>query len=157
MAARKALPNDHHVLRFASLARRVVHADGTVGGPSPAAFSLSASDKGGLSVTWVEYFGKMDHATRGLAAAAHRESLDSKKLPSQGVFAWALNSDILQAGNEYRKTLRVVHDPVEGNDGHSEVRRFTDEDLDLLEFMSTDVFKHFIAVKDMDIPVSTPA
>lgn len=153
MPARKTLPDQDHVMRFASWSKQIIDPDTEVSsGPSPAAFELRASDEGGLSVTWVEYFGAFGPETRASAAAAHRETLKEKRLPPKAIFAWAEVAAIKQAGDEYRKGLRVVHDPVDGNPGHAEIRHFTDEDLDLLDYMSSAVFTEFATVKNMGVP-----
>lgn len=153
MPARKALPDGDHVMRFASSSKRFVDPDTDErSGPTPAAFAIRASDEGGLSVTWIEHFGDFSAATRGKAAAAHRETLKEKKLPPNAIFAWADVAAIKEAGAGYDKGLRVVHAPVPGNDGHSEIRHFSDEDLDLLDHLSSSVFVEYAAVKDMDIP-----
>ncbi|MDR7153281.1 hypothetical protein J2W40_000075 [Sphingobium xenophagum] len=152
MAARKALPDEDHVMRFAPQSRQIIGPDGERGGPSPAAFELREADKGGLSVTWVEYFGGFDRASRSAAAAAHRETLREKRLPASAIFAWAKVAEIKAAGKVYRKAIRVVHDPVPGNVGHAEIRHFTDDDLDLLEYMASDVFTNYDRVNAMDIP-----
>jgi hypothetical protein len=152
MPARKALPDDDHVMRFASRSKRVVDSEGKCFGPSPAAFAIRTTDEGGLSVTWVEYFGTLNEASRASAAAAYRQTLRDKRLPSEAIFAWAQVSVIKRAGAEYRKGLRVVHDPVDGNPAHAEIRHFNDEDLDLLEYMASDVFRDYVVVRDMNIP-----
>lgn len=113
---------------------------------------MRAEDKGGLSVTWVEHFGDFGQSARAMAAAAHRETLREKKLPPNAIFAWAAVVEIKRAGDEYRKGVRVVHDPVDGNPGHSEIRHFSDEDLDLLDYMSSEVFVDYEVVKAMGIP-----
>lgn len=153
MAARKALPDDHHVMRFVSLSKQIIDPDtGESSGPSPAAFEMREADKGGISVTWVEYFGTFGPGARASAAAAHRQTLREKKLPARAIFTWAQVSEIKAAGREYRKSVRVVHDPVPDNPGHAEIRHFTDDDLDLLDYLSSDVFVEYEKVQSMDIP-----
>ena len=153
MPARKALPDTDHVMRFASQSKRFVDPDTEeFSGPTPAAFAIRSVDEGGLSVTWVEHFGEFSAATRGVAAAAHRESLNDKRLPKNAIFAWANVASVKAAGVAYSKGLRVVHAPVAGNDGHAEIRHFSDEDLDLLDHLSSSVFVEYEVVKDMDIP-----
>jgi len=94
----------------------------------------------------------MNRATRAAAAVAHRASLKSKSLGKQAIFAWAKVSDVVAAGLEYDRELRVVHDPVDGNPGHAEVRRFTDDDLDLLDYFATEVFQDYETVAAMNLP-----
>jgi hypothetical protein len=153
MVARKALPDDHHVMRYVPRSKQFIDDDENCLGPSPAAFAIRQDDEGGLSVTEVEHFGSMNPSSRALAAAAYRDSLHSKKLGATAVFAWAAVGDIRRAANGYEKTVRIVHAPVDGNPAHAEIRHFTGEDLDLLEYFATDVFNQFETVAAMDIPI----
>lgn len=155
MVARRALSDHHHVMRYVPPSKRFVSSEGDLLGPAPAGFAIRDSDKGGLSVTEVEHFGEMSARCRSIAAFAHRESLDSKKISNNAIFAWSQIADAKSAGQKYNKTLRVVHDPVDGNPGHAEIRHFTDEDLDLLDHFATDVFKEYEIVADMNVPART--
>lgn len=152
MAARRPLSDEHHVLRYISATKRFVDEHGTRLGPGPASFVLREDDKGGLSVTEVEYYGPMSSASRRVAATAYRESLESKKIGAQAIFAWARVEKIRDASLSFNKKVRIVHDPVTGNPGHAEVRHFSDEDLELLEHFSSDVFKEYEIVADMNLP-----
>jgi len=153
MVARRAVADEHHVLRYAPKSKRFLHPETAEPlGISPAAFAIRPGDEGGLSVTEVEHYGAMSADTRRLAAAAFRESQPSRKLGAQAAFAWARVSVIKAIGTEYGKGIRVVHSPVDGNPGHAEMRHFTDDDLDLLDFFATDVFSEYEVVADMGIP-----
>jgi len=121
-------------------------------GPAPGAFAIRDEDKGGLSVTEIEHFGDMTAEARALAAAAHRATTRSKKLGPTAIFAWAAIGEVKSAAQGYNKAVRVVHDPVDGNSGHAEIRHFSDDDLDLLDHFATDVFRDFAVVSSMDIP-----
>lgn len=121
-------------------------------GPGPGAFALREDDAGGLSVTEVEYFGTLSPVTRRAAAVAHRESLASKSVGKQAIYAWAQVAKVKHAAAIYGKSVRVIHDPVDGNPGHAEIRHFTDEDLDLLEHFATDVFHEYETVAEMNLP-----
>lgn len=152
MVARKALSDHHHVMRYVPAGRRFVDADGNRLGPGAGAFALRADDKGGLSVTEIEIFGPMGAEARSAAAVAYRSTLPSKRVGAEAIFAWASVESVKDAGGQYGKQLRVVHDPVVGNDGHAEIRHFTDEDLDLLEFFSGSVFSSYSTVASMCLP-----
>ncbi|WP_155006368.1 hypothetical protein [Sphingomonas hengshuiensis] len=141
------------MMRYISAAKRWVHPDTLErGGPSLAGFKLREEDNGGLSVTEVEYFGDFSYETRAAAAVAHRHALQSKKLGSQAIFAWAKVDDVIAAGTIYGKKLRIVHDPVAGNPGHAEVRHFKDDDLDILDHFASNVFVEFAVVAEMGLP-----
>ena len=131
-------------MRFASKSKQIIDPDTLAcSGLSPAAFALREDDNGGLSVTWIEYFGSFGPQEIALAANAHRLAQLSKSLPPSGVFAWAKVTKIKQAALGFRKSLRVVHDPIDGNEAHAEIRHFTDEDLDLLDHFASDVFVEY--------------
>lgn len=152
MVARKALNDEHHVMRFIPASKQFVAEDGTQLGPALAGFTLREEDEGGLSVTEVEYFGEMSVEARRAAAVAHRESLTSKKVGAKAIYAWAQVGQIRKAGEAYDKKIRVVTDPVPGNDAHAQVRHFTDDDLDLLDHFATKVFVAYEVVADMELP-----
>jgi hypothetical protein len=155
MAARKPIPDDHSVMRFAQLSKHIIDPDtGKSVGVSPAAFALGPEDKGGLSVTWVEHFGPNSSGTRVKAALAYRESLKSKHLGAAGAFVSATVGNIKKAAVPFKKNVRVVHDPVPGNQGHAEIRRFNDDDLELLEHLSADVFGDIEYIGAMNLPKS---
>jgi hypothetical protein len=152
MAAKKALPDAHHVMRFASKQKRFIHPDTLEPmGPSPAAFALREGDEGGVSVVEVEHFGAFDLASRRSAAIAHRNTTRDKKLGPQAIFAWAKVVDVVGAGKKYGKALRVVSAPVDGNPAHAEIRHFAPEDIDILDYYATDVFQEWCTVKDLSL------
>ena len=153
MVARKALPNDDHVMRFVPKARQ--HRDPETDqfiGLTAQAMELREEDNGGLSVTWVEHYGSYGVLAKRRAAIAFRESLKTKRIGGEAVFATAQVKSIIDAGAGYNKSIRVVHDPVSGNPGHAEVRHFTAEDLRLLEVLATEVFIDIDKVMNMNLP-----
>jgi len=116
------------------------------------AFTIRESDEGGLSVTWIEYYGVKNIDSKRCAAIAFRASLDSQRLGGEGVFASAKVDDILKAGREFEKPLRVVHDPVPQNPGHAQIRQFSDDDLMLLDVLATEVFSEIDRVSTLNLP-----
>jgi len=121
-------------------------------GLTPQAMELREEDKGGLSVTWVEYYGSYGIPAKRDAAIAFREALATKHIGSKAVFATAQVQSIVDASSNYRKSIRVVHDPVTGNPGHAEVRHFTDDDLGLLDHLAADVFTEIDKIADLKLP-----
>ena len=119
---------------------------------TPQAMALRGEDQGGLSVTWVEHFGKYGQSSKRSAAIAYREALRTKHIGGEAVFATAQVKFIVNAGQSYGKSVRVVHDPVEGNPGHAEVRRFTDDDIRLLDHLATEIFVVIDKVVDLNLP-----
>lgn len=153
MIARRAIPDDDHVSRFVPKNRqdRDPETD-EFRGLTIAACQLRTTDNGGLSVTWIEHFGPYGQQAKRDAAVAYRASLSSGKLPPQAAFAYAEVSRIKAAARQFDKAVRVVWDPVEGNPGHAEVRHFADDDLRLLDLLSTETFIDPDFVREMNLP-----
>ena len=153
MIVRRAVPDDDHVSRYVPNNRQ--HRDDDTGeflGLTLAGFKLRPDDEGGLSVTWIERFGPFGPQAKRLAATAYRESQASKKLGKTALFAYARVAEIKAAADDYGKGVRVVTDPVDGNEGHAQVRHFTDDDLRLLELLATEVFGDVDFIADMNLP-----
>lgn len=153
MIARRAIPDDNHVSRFVPYMQQDRDPDtDEFRGLTIAACRLRRTDNGGLSVTWIENFGPYGRQAKHDAAVAFRASLKSRKLPPQAAFAYAEVARIKAAADQFDKSVRVVWDPVEGNQGHAEVRHFTDDDCRLLDLLSTEVFVEPDIVRDMGLP-----
>lgn len=152
MIARRALPDDDHVSRYIPKNRQ--HRDDTDQylGLSLAGFALRPEDRGGLSVTWIERFGEYGPKAKRAAAVAYRESQDSKRIGKTALFAYAEVAKIKKAAVDYGKAVRIVTDPVDGNEGHAQVRHFTDDDLRLLELLASEVFGEVDFVGDLNLP-----
>ena len=153
MVARKAIPDEDHVSRFAPYSRqfRDPETDELIG-LAAAACAIRESDEGGLSVNWIEYYGKYGTASKKSAAVAFRSTLSNQKLPPKGAFGYANVGRIRKSCEAVGRKVRVVHAPIEGNDGHAEIRHFSDDDFGLLEELSTNVFGDCDIVKNMNLP-----
>jgi hypothetical protein len=92
----------------------------------PAAFELR-EDEDGLSVTWLQHFGNGRGQHLPLAADAVRRTTTSGKLQPQSAFAIATVLSIKEVGIDHDLKLRILQDPVDGNAGHSEIRRYPHE------------------------------
>lgn len=155
MAARKPLPNTDHVARYVPPSKQ--HRDVDTGEFLQLGFQslmLRDEDQGGLSVTWIEYFGPKNPQSKAIAAAAYRATLPSGKLSQKGLFATANVQALLDTGREFSKSLRVVHDPVDHNHGHAQVRQFSEEDIELLGVLADTIFAEIDFVSDMGILTS---
>ena len=115
------------------------------------AFLVRPSDKGGLSLTWVEHYGTKSSATYSIAASHFRDSLEKKKLPAQTYFAIGQAGDIRKVAATYSKRIRIIHAPDGSNTGHVELRRFTDEDRRLLDALALEVFTEHIALTQLTL------
>jgi hypothetical protein len=92
----------------------------------PAAFELR-DDEESLSVTWLQHFGADRSQHLPQAADAFRKTTTSKKLQAQSAFAIATVASIKEAGGRHDLKLRILEDPISGNTGHSEIRRYPHE------------------------------
>ncbi|MGA9581766.1 MAG: hypothetical protein WBR13_07345 [Allosphingosinicella sp.] len=106
---------------------------------APQAFSLS-DDEDGLSVTWLQRFGLDRPVHLPLAAEAFRQSIPSQRLSAKSAFAIGKVSSILERGRQHGSKLRVVQDPIDGNAGHAEIRRYPRELGLLQEALANEVF-----------------
>lgn len=152
MVARRPLPKTDHVMRYVPKARQERDDDDVFLGLALGAFMLGANDRGGMSVTWIEWFGPFGTETKKQAAMAFRASLESKKLGATAVFATAKVESVLAAGEAFSKPLRVVYDPVPGNPAHAEIRHFDQDDLELLDFLAIGIFTDIDHVADLNLP-----
>jgi hypothetical protein len=115
---------------------------------APAAFAL-ALDEDGLSVTWLQQFGTGRAVHMRPAAEAFRSSIPSKKLSGKSAFAIATAGDVLAEGKKNSHKLRILHDPVDGNEGHTEIRRYPAE-MGLLQLaLATETFRERYLYQDI--------
>ena len=155
MVARRPLPDSDHIARFVPFNKQYRHPDtGELLGLTAAAFAIRNDDRGGLSSTWIEFFGEKSAESIASAAVAFRESQPSKKLGKQSLFAIAAISQAKADALLFKKSIRVVHDPVPGNPGHAEVRHFDDDDLELLEYFARETFSEYHLTRDIEFPDS---
>jgi len=139
-------------MRYVPFGRQVRDPDtGEFIGITNKAFEIRAADKGHLSLTWVEYYGDKSAETLGIAASAFRDSLDDKKLATKAYFAIGQAGLTRETANAHGKAIRIVHAPDGPNEGHVELRRFSDDDVKLLEALALDVYSEHVAVKDLKL------
>jgi hypothetical protein len=123
------IPPDHHVLRHCRQ-RDLKEENGVIRGVFPHAFE---PDDDGISVTWMEYFG--GSPAEQLVAA--RAAMDrGRKLRVSNRLAKLNVGAILAASNAIKRTLSVIHDPIEQplekeNLGHSLIQGIGNDDDDL--------------------------
>lgn len=106
---------------------------------APSAFAL-ADDEESISITWLQCFGLDRSAHLPKAAEAFRLSIPSQTLSAKGAFAIAHVAEVIAAGKDHGLKLRVVQDPVDGNAGHAEIRRYPREMGLLQTMLATQVF-----------------
>lgn len=147
MARGDALPDSDEVTRWVKPKLLGRDDDGNVvvdgkGRPRlifPQAFELR-DDEESLSVTWLQHFGATRAVHLPLAADAFRQTTDSGKLQANSAFAIAEVRRIKEAGTAHDTKLRILLDPIDGNSGHSEIRRFPRELSSLHSVLADEVF-----------------
>ena len=105
----------------------------------PAAFELR-EDEDSLSVTWLQHFGngRVQHLPK--AAEAFRKSTNSGKLQAHSAFAIAGVASIKETGASHDSKLRILEDPIDGNPGHTEIRRYPREMSELQVVLAAETF-----------------
>lgn len=146
----KTIPDHNYLMRFVPYKQQLrdPETDEFLGIVNTA-FSLRPSDKGGISLTWVEYYGQKGSATYGIAASAFRDTLESKRLSSKVYFAIGNAGKTRETAANYGKRVRLVHAPDGANKGHVELRRFTDDDRRLLDAFVMEVYIEHVSVMDL--------
>jgi len=151
------LPDDHHVCRYVPNQRQ--HRDFDTGqliGVLTTAFDLRPQDKGGLSVTWVEFFGPKTTATLKQAADAYRKCTRSKKLTPSAAFAVGNVLAIKKASAVAGKPARVLHEQTKCNAAHAAIRRLDNDQIEVLDAIAQQAFGE-IADRDGSIVCLSPA
>jgi hypothetical protein len=105
----------------------------------PAAFEMR-DDEDSLSVTWLQHFAADRAQHLPLAAEAVRETTDSKRLQPKSAFAIAKIAEIKETGAKFDMKFRILEDPVIGNTGHSEIRRYPHEMGELQTILAAETF-----------------
>lgn len=59
---------------------------------------------------------------------------------------------VLNAGEAFANALRLVYDPVPGSPGHAEVRHSDDSDLELADFLASDVSTDINHIAELHLP-----
>ena len=122
------LPPTDNVVRFVKnrLLRR--DSDDNVIGVLPGAFELR-EDETYLSVTWIEYFAGSAEERLEAAVRAVKEQLTVK--PKDG-FALAGVARLTEIAETVSVRIRITHEPLPKNNGHSGIRGLPRDHVDLL-------------------------
>jgi hypothetical protein len=103
-----------------------------------------------LSVTWVEHFKGDWTAQVTQAIQAFRASQQSGNVGRKSVFAVAVIEKIHDLCRSRGVRVRIIHEPVDANPGHSVIRNLPNDNDDLLELLAADAFAELI--RNADIP-----
>jgi hypothetical protein len=124
------------LIRHAGWAKLRKDEDDNVIGILAVAFELRSGETY-LSSTWMEHFGGISPANLYAAVGAIRASRDVGK---KSGFALGLVGEICAACSAANRNIRVVREPEDNNSGHTAVRKWPRDNLDLLQLMATDTW-----------------
>lgn len=132
------LPDEHSIVRLVrpgAVVRDPVTRH--VQGINAFAFELRPEDDGGLSCGWLEFYPGQRAAQIAASIATFKGTISVSK---NAMFAVGNVGAVREACASMSAPVRVIHAPVPGHDAHSEVRRFNDQNLQLLELLAADVW-----------------
>lgn len=137
------VPDDHHILRYASPVRLRRDAANNVIGVLAAAFQLRPGEAY-LSAGWLDmYGGNRDERLRQAAAAYDASPLHIKP---NGAFAVGQVSAIKTAGERFKQKFRIVHEPSKGLGSYVAVRQYRDDEAELLALLADDAWAECVTV-----------
>ena len=137
------LPDDDHILRLVPWARVRKDEDDNVTGILGEAFRLKDGEQA-LSVNWLERLpGELDERLRATARLI-RDTQESKKIGAKSRLAQLQVGMTKQLAATKGAKIRIVHEPIDGNEPHSGIRQLPRDDLELLEVLAAEaVIGHF--------------
>jgi hypothetical protein len=135
----KSLPDEDHVMRYVSWARLRRDADDNVLGVLPEAFQLR-QDEDALSVNWIEFYGNSETRVHESVWALRK----SRKAGAKSAFVIGEVGKIKATCTLHGCTVRVLHEPQDGEPAHAAIRRLPRDDLILLAALAEDAFTEMI-------------
>jgi hypothetical protein len=137
------LPDDDHILRLVPWSRVRKDEDGNVTGILGEAFRLKDGEQS-LSVNWMERIPGEQAERLRAAARLIRDTQDSKKIGPKSRLARLQVGKTKNLSATKNAKIRIVHEPIEGNEPHSSIRQISRDDLELLEIIASEaVIDHF--------------
>jgi hypothetical protein len=151
--AGKKLPAEDHVLRYAGNARLLKAANEddefVVIGIDRDAYRRRETEKA-LSVTWAEYFvGSWQQQIEEAAQAFRRTYTSAAKKPFKGAFGIGRVDAIDAMCRKHGHQVRILHERVDGNEGHAGIHRIPRDNDDLLDDLADNVFDTFVLNSDI--------
>jgi|KBSSwiStaDraftv2_1062776.scaffolds.fasta_scaffold144287_4 hypothetical protein len=132
------IPDEDHVLRLVSWQRVRKDEDDNVTGILGEAFRRKP-DEDALSVNWQERVtGALIDQLRA-AARLIRDTQESKKIGAKSRLARLQVKATKEIAKKRGAKIRIVHEPVDGNEPHAAIRQLPDDDLELLEMIASEV------------------
>ena len=143
------IPTEDHLIRNVPWARLRKDADDNVVGILGAAFRLRENERY-LSASWLEFFKGSDRAKRLQAAI---RVIRKSRMPPTAKSGFAIGNvgQIVDQCVSRNRRIRVVHEPEKNNQAHVAVRRWPNDDQELLELLARDTWSELVL--NRDIPV----
>lgn len=131
------IPDEHHLVRHVKKRSLATDPDdpSVVLGFLGDAFRLKAGDDS-LSASWAEFF--EGHSDQVRAAIEHFKTVYTVKKADR--FAVGQVGAIKEACAAFGVNARIVKEPMPGYASHAAVRRYRDENLELLETLASDAW-----------------
>lgn len=107
----------------------------TILGVFPQAFELRPADEGALSCAWLQHY---PGARPAQVVASITQFKIAMTVRPSGAFTVGDVSGIKETCQRYGVGIRIVHAPEPNHIAHSEVRRFSDSELELLQALADD-------------------
>jgi hypothetical protein len=136
--AQPNVPDDHHLVRYVPFGRLDKDQDNNVIGYLPQAFEMRP-DEDALSVNWAERAGGSLGTRLRRTAEFIRDTQKSKTLGKKGRLAILNVARVKEVCLGHGRRVRIVHDPIPGNDPHSGIRQLPRDELDLLDAIANEV------------------
>lgn len=149
------LSDEDEVVRYVSAAKIRRDENDNVLGINPQAFEMKPKEKpmSVISVTHLNHFlGSRDEQIKS-AINVMRTNLKTSKRSGYAVGKVGL---IKNAFNQSERKIRIVYAPSKSNCAHSQIRRFSDDDLKLLELLASDVWSELVLEIDVDATSTKP-
>ena len=128
------LPDEDHIARLVPWARVAKDSDDNPIGILGAAFQLRENEEG-LSVNWLE---RVSDDPSQQAIETIRLISCQRKVGSKARLAILNVGSTHQIALARNRKIRIIHAPIDGNEPHSEIRQFPDDDSQLLDMLATD-------------------
>lgn len=141
----KNIPDNDQIARYVPWGKLRKDEDDNVIGIEYSAFQLREGE-GGLSCTWMDYFNDEKGENIRHVVAANKRCL---KVGPKSAFAIGVVGEIKSVCRSHNKKVRIIHDPVDGNQAHCEVRRLPADDKELLGALADTAWSEFVRTADV--------
>lgn len=136
------LPDEHHVIRVVPYGKLETDGNGEPTGRLLFSAFQRKEDDEGLSVTWLEYFPgdrpqQIERAVQAIRASNFKPGRKS-------AFAIGGVGPIKQQCLANKRKIRIIHEPVDDNKAHAELRQFPRDNVPLLEALAASTWAEVV-------------